>query len=67
MSGLWIDLLGRAWQLIAAGVLLAVIVAICLGPGDDYSCAPTDEDEDDTAAWDRGHDEWTDRDTGVSW
>ncbi len=45
MTGLWLDLLGRAWQLVAAGFVCAVFVGIVAGPGDDYSCAPAEDDE----------------------
>lgn len=67
MSGLWLDLLGRAWQLIAAGFICAVVVGIWAGPGDEYSCAPTEDeaDEFDGDAWDRGHDEYVDRAVGL--
>lgn len=73
MSGLWLDLLAEAWKTVTAGVLAGVLVAIIGQPRDgNYSCAPADSDEDDageieddTAAWDRGHDEWMDRQVGL--
>lgn len=71
MNGMWLELLGDAWKTVAAGVLAGVLVAI-IGQrrDDDYSCAPAGDDdaeqiEDDTAAWDRGHDQWTDREAGI--
>lgn len=68
MSGAWMELLAEAWKTVTAGVLAGVIVAI-VGQRreDDFSCAPADpeDDEDDTAAWDRGHDQWTDREAGI--
>lgn len=46
MSGLWLDLLGRGWELIVIGFVLIVGAAIVLGDGDDYSCAPVDDEDD---------------------
>ncbi|MGW4715549.1 hypothetical protein [Nocardia sp. NPDC004260] len=65
------DLLAYAWELIAAGFIAGALSCIWLGQGRDYSGAPVEDEEleefDDTAAWDRGHDEWVDEQTGVSW
>jgi hypothetical protein len=56
------DFAARTWELIATGFVLLVVVGIFAGAG-----APADPEEefDDTAAWDRGHDEWIDREAGV--
>ncbi|WP_306365495.1 hypothetical protein [Nocardia sp. CC227C] len=69
MTPAWWDVLGRGWQLMAAGFLLWALVGIVAGPGEEYSCAPADPDDEDDAddlvgdAWDRGHDRWVaDRD-----
>ncbi|WP_280474809.1 hypothetical protein [Nocardia asiatica] len=61
------DLFANAWELIAAGFIAGVLACIWLGQGRDYSGAPVEESEeiDDTAAWDRGHDQWIDREAGV--
>ncbi|WP_330253053.1 hypothetical protein OG874_00110 [Nocardia sp. NBC_00565] len=46
MTGLWLALLGRGWELVAVGFLMIAVAAIILGPGDDYSCAPAREEDD---------------------
>jgi hypothetical protein len=68
VTSFWEDLLGGTWELVTAGFIGLVLVGIWLGPGEDYSGAPAEdagEEFDDTAAWDRGHDEWIDREAGV--
>ncbi|MCC3333536.1 hypothetical protein [Nocardia abscessus] len=66
------ELLARAWELVTIGVLLGVGICAVAGLPSEFSGAPAEpEDEpeefDDTAAWDRGHDQWVDEQTGVSW
>ena len=57
------ELFARAWELITTGVLLLAVVAIFAGRG--APADPDDEECDDTAAWDRGHDQWIDEQMGV--
>lgn len=65
---IWLDLIGRGWELVAAGVLLAAGIAIITGHGGEYSCAPADSDDewDEGDAWDRGHDRWVDEQNEVA-
>lgn len=54
--------LGRVLILGGWGYVLYVLASIVAQrPGPDY-----DEDEWDADAWDRGHDHYVDRETGVS-
>lgn len=46
MTGLWLDLLGYGWELVVIGFILAVGIAIWVGPGDEYSGAPVDDDDE---------------------
>lgn len=46
MTAWWLDLLARGWELIVVGFILIVGAAIWVGPGDDYSCAPSEDDEE---------------------
>lgn len=57
------ELFARAWELITTGLLLVVVVGIFAGAG--ASADPEDDEFDDTAAWDRGHDQWIDEQMGV--
>lgn len=72
MTGIWPILLQYAWESAAAGFIGCVIAALWLGRGDRFSGAPVacvedeQEQDDDTEAWDRGHDHDIDRRTGVS-
>lgn len=43
MKGMWMALLGYGWQLVAAGVLAGVVIAI-VGQPRDYSCAPVEDE-----------------------
>lgn len=67
MTGIWRDVLGRGWEVVAAGVVLLVMIAIWTQPR-EYSCAPADlEDEtDEGAEWDRARDRDIDERNGVS-
>lgn len=83
MTGLWMDLLGRALTYTGLGGLLYVGLRLMadalLGPTtcalacgecvglsaeDCTTCEGTGEEPDDNA-WDRGHDQWTDREAGI--
>jgi hypothetical protein len=64
------ELLARAWELITIGVLLGVGICAVAGVPDEFSGAPAEPDDeleefDDTAAWDRGHEQWVDEQMGV--
>jgi hypothetical protein len=47
---IWLDLFARFFVLAGLGFLLLVGIAILTQPGDEYSCAPDDSDEQDV--WD---------------
>jgi hypothetical protein len=63
------ELLARVWELVAAGVLLGVGICVVAGVPREFSGAPAEPEEpeefDDTAAWDRGHEHWTDLEAAV--
>jgi hypothetical protein len=62
-----IDLIGRGWELVAAGVLLAAAIGIITGPGDRFSCAPADSDGiDEGVLMDDAHDRWVDEQSEVA-
>ncbi|MFE7799062.1 hypothetical protein [Nocardia sp. NPDC057440] len=46
MTPWWIDLLGVAWKLAAAGFISAVVIGLWTGPGDEYSGAPAEAEDD---------------------
>lgn len=44
-----LNLLSNTLELVVAGLILAVIIGVVAGPGDEYSCAPSDSDGEDEA------------------
>jgi hypothetical protein len=64
---MWLNLIAYGWETVSAGVLLAATIGIFTGPGDKFSCAPTDSEEwAGGDAWDRGHDQWIDEQNEVA-
>lgn len=56
-----LTLLANSLELFRAGLVLAVIIWVATSPGDDYSCAPVDSDEEGEDVPD-DPDRWSDYD-----
>lgn len=62
-----LDLVVRGWELVTAGVVLAVFIGRVAGPGDRFSCAPVDYDErDEGVLMDDAHDRFVDEQNEVA-
>lgn len=72
MTASWLDFLGDACKLAAAGFICLVIAGWWFGRGDNFSGAPVSQQEDDPGddldddAGDRHHDLSIDTGTGVT-